>query len=240
MEINKFKQEYVRLSVADGTEMSMYTAIPINNQKELPAILVFQEAFGVNSHIRKITDRFASLGYMAIAPELFHRTAPQGFEGSYTDFAALAPHFQAISEGGLAADIRACWEWLLGNDRVNKMDISCVGYCMGGRVAFLMNTLFPVKAAVSYYGARIAPELIKRAAHLHGPMLFYWGGLDKHIPNEQIDAVTSVLEKENKPYLNVKFSYADHGFNCDERASFHPKASKDAWALTVSFLNANP
>jgi carboxymethylenebutenolidase len=198
--------------------------------------MVFQEAFGVNNHIRHIANNFAEQGYIAIAPELFHRTAPKGFEGSYMDFSAIAPHFQGITEGGMEADIRATWDWLRDNNHVQHDNISCIGYCMGGRVAFLTNTMFPVKAAVSYYGGRIVPDLIKRASKLHAPMLFFWGGLDKHIPNEQIEAITSELDKENKSYINVQISYADHGFNCDERASYNKKAAKESQALAMAFL----
>jgi len=232
------KKDYVTLSVSDGSDMNAYTAMPAKIEKALPGLIIFQEAFGVNSHIRNIAERFASQGYVVIAPELFHRTAPKGFEGSYTDFAAVAPHVQGLTENGLEVDIRASWGWLKEQTNVQIDHISCIGYCMGGRTAFFANTLLPFKAAVSYYGGRIALDLLKYASKLHAPMLFYWGGLDKHIPVEQIESITTALDKENKRYTNVKFSYADHGFNCDARASFNPEASKNAWALTLAFLTS--
>ncbi len=230
------KQDYVTLTVSGADQMNAYTAMPTTIDAPLPGLIIFQEAFGVNKHIRKLADSFAAQGYIVIAPELFHRTAPKGFEGSYTDFTAIAPHFQALSESGSVADIRATWEWLQNNPNVRHDTVSCLGYCMGGRMSFLANTLFPFKAAISYYGGRIVPDLIKHASKLHAPMLFFWGGLDKHIPNEQIDAINSELDKEGKPYTCVKFSNADHGFNCDERVSFNAKAAKEALALTLSFL----
>ena len=232
------KHDFVTLSVSDNSQMSAYTAIPTNIEEPMPGLIVFQEAFGVNTHIRNITDRFAALGFVAIAPELFHRTAPKGFAGSYTDFAAVAPHMQSMTDNGLEADILATWEWLRNQPYVKPEQISCIGFCMGGRVSFLANTLLPFKSAISYYGGRIAPDLVKYANKLHAPMLFFWGGLDKHISKEQIESVTSALDMENKPYTNVKFSYTDHGFNCDERASFNEKASKEAWSLTLAFLKA--
>jgi carboxymethylenebutenolidase len=198
--------------------------------------MVFQEAFGVNHHIRALTDRFAREGYIAIAPEFFHRTAPPGFEGSYDDFVALAPHMKAMTPSGMEADIRACWDWLGRQPGIRPGAVACAGYCMGGRAAFLANSVLPFKAAVSYYGGRIAPELLPRAPSLSGPMLFFWGGLDAHIPAEQIAAVTDSLRQAGKPYTNVVVSDANHGFFCDERASFNAQAAKEAWALTLAFL----
>ena len=118
---------------------------------------MFQEAFGVNAHIRDVSERFASEGYVAIAPELYHRTAARGWEGNYTDFPSVMPHMQAIKEETLSADVRATYEWLTRASQVDKNATACVGYCMGGRVSFLANALVPVKAAISYYGGGIAP-----------------------------------------------------------------------------------
>lgn len=235
--MSDLKTQFVTLAVKDGTTMQAYTASPAHVRGTLPAILVFQEAFGVNGHIRELTERFASQGYVAIAPELFHRTAEPGFEGSYTDFAALAPHFKGITTEGLLADAQAAWDWLQNNPLVDKKSIVSTGYCMGGRVSFLVNTVLPLKAAVSYYGAGIAPELVKKAGDLHAPMLFFWGGLDTHIPQEQIDLVTTSLKTAGKNYVNVVISDAHHGFFCDKRASYNEQAAKEAWALTLSFLS---
>lgn len=228
----------INLPVADGTTVQVYTAVP-PGEGPFPGLIVFQEAFGVNQHIRDLTDRFAHEGYIAIAPELFHRTAAPGFEIGYTDFASVAPHMQAVTETTLEADSRACWDWLHAQPKIRKGAVACIGYCMGGRAAFLANAVLPFRAAVSYYGGRIAPDLIKRAPSLHGPMLFFWGGLDKHIPPEQIAEVVSGLRKAAKAFMNVEISYADHGFSCDQRPSFNATATREAWALTLSFLREN-
>jgi carboxymethylenebutenolidase len=96
----------VELAVADGSKMQAYVARPAGG-KSHPGLLVFQEAFGVNAHIRDVTERFARAGYVAIAPELFHRSAPAGFEGAYDNFPGVMPHMQAITEAGLEADAGA-------------------------------------------------------------------------------------------------------------------------------------
>ena len=231
------QSNYISITVADGTHMQAYAALP-SGDGPFPALMLFQEAFGVNAHIKDLAERFAKEGYVVVAPELFHRTAPEGFTAAYNDFASVAPHMQALTEAGMEADVQACWHWLQTNDSVIKEKIACTGYCMGGRVSFLANTILPLRAAVSYYGSRIAPDLVKRAASLHAPMLFCWGGLDKHIPQEQIDAVTGELKKENKPYASIVFSYADHGFFCDAKPAYNPEVATEAWALTLSFLKA--
>jgi len=223
------------LPVADGTTMAAYAAVPAG-QGPFPGLLLFQEAFGVNHHIRELAERFAREGWITVAPELFHRTAPIGFEGGYTDFSQVAPHMQALTEKSLSDDVLAAAAWLQRQPQFRAGASAAIGYCLGGRVSFLANSLLPLKAAVSYYGGRIAPDLLKRAPHLSGHHLFFWGGRDQHIPPEQIGAVLAGLQQAGKPYTNVVISDADHGFSCDERASFNPAAARDAWALTIAFL----
>lgn len=226
---------YINLKISDGTEMAAYTAMPQNRSGKIPGIMVWQEAFGVNSHMRRVTERFAKNGYAAVCPELFHRTAPKGFEGDYTNFDTVKPHTSALTPGGLEADIKATYDWLTAQDNVDKSRIYCIGYCMGGRVSFITNSILPVTAAASYYGSGI-DTMTERCANLHGKQLFYWGGLDKHIKSENIHIVLKAMEAAGKDFINVKISNADHGFNCDERASYNKAASEDAWALTLAFF----
>jgi carboxymethylenebutenolidase len=226
-------REKITLSVADGTEMDAYMSRP-DTSGSLPGIIVLQEAFGVNRHIRNVADRFAEHGYIAIAPELFHRTA-HGFEGDYNNFNSVTPHMRAMTLEGNEADLRASFEWLRKHKTIQDGNISSVGYCMGGRVSFLANATLPLRGATSYYGGGIA-GLLDKAASLHGPMLFFWGEFDQHIPPEQRSAITSALKAAGKQYVNVEFSHAGHGFNCDERSAFEPRASREAWALLLEFL----
>ena len=193
------------IAVDDGTTMNAWHSQP-SGGKAKRGLLVFQEAFGVNAHIREVTDRFAALGYAAIAPELFHRTATPKFEGSYNDFPSIMPHMQALNEQSLSGDIRATYEWLKQNSEVDDA-IACVGYCMGGRTAFLANTVVPLKAAISYYGGGI-PAFLGRSGKASGPLLLLWGELDKHIPAEQRHQVTDALRKAKKDFVDVVFSNA--------------------------------
>jgi len=223
--------EWVDLAVSDGSTMRAYVARPAAPARR--GVLVFQEAFGVNAHILDVTERFAAEGFLAIAPELFHRTAP-GFDCAYSEFARAVPQLDAVTEQGLDADARAAYAWLetagVGGN------VASVGYCLGGRVSFVANSGLPLKAAVSFYGGRI-PTVLHRAPALSGPMLFCWGGLDHHIPDEQRQSVIKGVRDANKTFVDVVFSNADHGFFCDARASYHAPSAAQAWSLTATFLN---
>ena len=232
--MNTIRTEKVSLQVADGTSMNAYVATPVESAKG-PGLLVFQEAFGVNSHIRDVTERFAKQGYVAIAQEMFHRTG-QGFEGAYNNFPAVMPHMQALTAEGIIADARAAFDWLQKNPRVLPNATASVGFCMGGRCSFLANSAMPLKAAISFYGGGIAPALLPRAATQSAPILFFWGGLDSHIPKDQVRAVIDAMQEAKKPYVNVEFSDADHGFFCDARPSYKETAAKQAWELALKFL----
>jgi carboxymethylenebutenolidase len=233
------KNEYVTLSVSDGTSMRAYISRPASAARG--ALIVFQEAFGVNAHIRDVADRFAKEGYLCIAPELFHRTAP-GLEAGYTNFPAVVPHMQAITNDGLEADIRATHGWFKENGA--GLSISAVGYCMGGRTACLAAMIVPLACSISYYGGGIAdggmfPGLINRIKEIGAPMLFFWGGLDAHIGPDAVTAVNNAMRAEKKTWINAEFSFADHGFFCDARASYNAEAAAEAWALTLAFLGSH-
>ncbi len=227
--------DYVEIKVGDGTSMLGWSSRPAGETAKR-GLLVFQEAFGVNPHIRDVTQRFAALGYAAVAPELFHRTAPPRWEGQYDNFPAVMPHMQALKEASMEADIQAAYAWLKDNGGAGG-NIACIGYCMGGRAAFLANSAVPVKAAVSYYGGNI-PNLLHRTSRISASMLLLWGELDHHIPADQRNQVTSAMREAKKDYVDIVFSNADHGFFCDARKSYEPGAAKLSWDIVQSFLNA--
>jgi carboxymethylenebutenolidase len=217
-------------------DMAAYAVRPsaLEASKKQKGIIVLQEAFGVNAHIQSLVHQFADEGYLAIAPELFHRTAPAGYTAPYNDFQSVVPHFSAITEEGIAADVGACQKWL----KEQGAEVTAViGYCLGGRAAFIANAFVDVQAAVAYYGGRIVPAHLGLAAEQKSPILFFWGGLDKHILPEHTRAITDALTLAKKPFVNVEFSGADHAFACHDRPAYDPQATAQAWALTLQFLN---
>jgi carboxymethylenebutenolidase len=225
--------ETVTLEVSDGTRMQAHMARP-DTAGSHAGLLIFQEAFGVNPHIRDVTERFAGEGYVAIAPELYHRAAP-GFNGSYDDLDSAIAQATQLTREGLVADIEASYGWLNDNGATSRRRIGCVGFCMGGRVAVLASATVPLGAAVSYYGG-VTPTLPELVPRIQAPMLFYWGGLDKHIPAEQHHQFTLLLKEAGKEYVDVEFSNADHGFFCDDRPVYNRQAASESWALTLAFL----
>jgi carboxymethylenebutenolidase len=216
--------------------MDAYSARP-KGDGPFPGLLVLQEAFGVNAHIRDMVERFAREGYVAIAPELFHRTAP-GFEGSYTDFSAVMPLMQALNDDDMSADLKSAHDWLVGQGCEKT---AAIGYCMGGRAAFLASATLPIRAGCSYYGGGIAPGprgpgLLDRLDRVTCPLLFFWGGLDQHLGPEMVRVVEDALAAAQKDYINIVIAKADHGFFCDERASYSAGAAAVAWPMTLAFL----
>lgn len=229
----------IALSVSDGSRMNAFIARPAGEGKH-PGMLVFQEAFGVNGHIRDICQRMAAEGFVALAAELYHRTAP-GFEGRYDQIEPAIQQARALTEAGLEADIRAAHQALVADSTVDTEKIVSIGFCMGGRVSFLADAILPLRASISFYGGGIAPSqmgpgLLGRAKDLHAPIVTFWGGRDKHIGTEQPRAVADALRAAGKTHVNVEFSDADHGFFCDARPSYHPSSAAQAWALAQAFL----
>ncbi len=152
----EIRSEFVTVDVIDGTSMRLYVARPAG-AAPTRGLLVMQEAFGINAHIRDITERFAREGFLAVAPELFHRSGA-GFEGRYDDFNACMPHMKELRDPNLEVDIRAAHDWLRSNGIASGSPIAAVGYCMGGRAAVLAAITLPLECAVSYYGGGIAPS----------------------------------------------------------------------------------
>jgi carboxymethylenebutenolidase len=232
--MQNIETEKVSLEIADGTQMNAFVARPSDSLNH-PGLLILQEAYGVNPHIRDVTERFAREGYVSIAPELYHRTAP-GFEGKYDDIQSAMPHMKAITEKGMIEDLRAAYDWLTNSSYVASEKIASIGFCMGGRASFLACATLPLQASISFYGGNIAPALLPRVADLRAPILFFWGGLDKHIGVEQIRAVVDECKRAGKMYVNVEISNADHGFFCDARPSYNPEAATLSWNFVATYL----
>jgi carboxymethylenebutenolidase len=225
--------DFTTISVGDGTEMDSYIALP-EGKGPFPGLILLQEAFGVNRHIRRVAEELCKEGYAVAAPDLFHRTGRR-VDIPYTNFALAAPHFQAVSKAGLQDDLKATHTWLQQQPAVSPGKIGSIGFCLGGRVSFLANLTLPLAVAVSYYGGGL-DALAGEAGNLHAAHLFLWGGMDKHITLQVRDTIVQAVDQAGKEYMNVVISYADHAFNCDERPSYQPEAAREAWALSLAFL----
>ena len=226
---------WIELEAGDGTRMRAWLARPEGRAKA-PGLLVFQEIFGVNEHIQEVCEKFAAEGFVALAPEVYHRTAPER-TFAYGDIAGAREHMAQMTLEGLEADARAAADWFQQDRQTAGTAMGAIGYCMGGRLAFLANTMLPLACAASYYGGQI-PAHLDRVPKLHGPHLFCWGGLDPAITWEQRPLVIEALRAAKKPFLDFVISDAHHGFNCDLRPEVYSgAAARQARGLTLAFLH---
>ncbi len=217
------------------TEISAYLATPRDSGR-FPGIIVLQEVFGVNAYIRAVTERIASLGYVAIAPALFDRVAP-GFDVGYTptELELGRTHAQNNSAPELLADIQAAIEYLKSLPQV-KPSFGCVGFCFGGHVAYLAATLPDIWVTASFYGRGIStftpgggePTLSQTGA-IAGMMYMFFGMDDASIPPEHVLEIADALTRHDIPHRIWQYPGAEHGFCCDLRASYNPTAATDAW-----------
>ncbi|HYA34295.1 MAG TPA: dienelactone hydrolase family protein [Candidatus Binataceae bacterium] len=209
-----------------------------------PGLIVVMEAFGLNSHIRSITDRFAAEGFVAIAPNLYFRQ-PNNVVG-YNDLPGAFRLMGSINDDQVVADMSACIDHLSALKDV-KPSFATTGFCMGGRIAFLTACRNPkVKAAAPFYGGgMVTPRQpgtkapIEYVDGLKAPVLAFFGGKDAFIPLEEVDKFRDALKKAGKQAEVVLYADADHGFMCDDRPSHHPTHAKEAWAKTIAFFKTN-
>jgi len=200
-----------------------------------PAVIVLQELWGVNSHIRDVARRVSDIGFVAVAPDLFHRSAKR-FEGSYDDMTPSLEHARRMTPGELTMDLRAVEAWLAADPQVDERRVAAWGFCMGGRVALRANILLPLRGAVSFYGGT-SDAIQADIAGSHGALLLAWGGRDPHLPGTMRRALVGALSEAKKTYVDLEFGDADHGFFCEERSSYHPASARQAWAITRAFLD---
>ena len=226
---------WVSLAVDDGTEARAYVARPTGAGPH-PGLILIMEAVGVNEQIRGVAHRYAEQGYVVIAPDMFHRVEP-GFEAIAMDWNRLKPLVMSLTTEGFVSDMKASFGWLTSQSDVDDSKIAALGFCLGGRAAYVANSELPLAASVSYYGGGIAQSLLDRAPTLHGPQLFFWGGKDANITPEHTRAVVDALRAAGKTFVNVEFSDANHGFfNETIPDRYHPSAARESWAIAVRFL----
>jgi carboxymethylenebutenolidase len=229
------------VSVQTGTEkMPAHLARPATGGP-YPSLIVVMEAFGLNEHIKKITDRFAAERFVALAPNLYFRQ-PNNVVG-YNDLPGAFRLMGSLKDDQIVADMTASMNHLKPMKEV-KPAFGTVGFCMGGRISFLTACRNPdVKATAPYYGGGMVKSReagvkapIDYVEGLRAPVLAFFGGKDAFIPIEEVDAFRDALRKAGKSAEVVLYPDADHGFMCDERPSFHPTHSKEAWAKTIAFF----
>lgn len=238
--------EELQIRTAGGETMAAYLARP-EGSGPFPAVIVYMEIFGVNAHIRDVTRRVAEEGYVAVAPDYFHRTGP-GIQLEYTD-AGMAEgmrHLGQLDADQMIADARDTIAALRARKDVRGDRIGAMGFCIGGHMTYLTACETDILAAASYYGGGIAatqgpggaPSTLSRSSKISGRIQCYFGGQDSMIPPDQVDAVKSALAEAGIDHDVHVYENADHGFNCDQRPSFDEAAAADAWRRTFEMFES--
>ncbi len=212
--------EMIKLTASDGVSIGAYKANPAGAPKG--GIVVLQEIFGVNSHIRRVTDGFAAEGYLAIAPALFDRVQPE-VEIGYTpeDVQTGMGLVGKVDQSKTLLDIEAA---IKAAQQGGKVGV--VGFCWGGSMAFAAaSKLDGLSAAVGYYGGNIAKMLDMKPKV---PTILHFGELDAHIPKSDVDKIKAAL-----PDVPVYTYKAGHGFNCDARGSYDKASAVEAMGRTL-------
>ena len=221
--------------------MPLYEARPDGEARG--AVVVIQEAFGVNAHIEDVTRRFADTGYHAVAPHLFHRSG--GGTAPYGDFSKVLPLYEHLDDAGILVDVDATREHLHGAGW-DDTQLGIVGFCFGGRVTFLVALRRRLGAAVGFYGGGIVtarfpqfPALVDETSDLSTPWLGLFGDRDQSIPVEDVERLREALLAASVLTEIVRYPEAGHGFHCDRRDSYDETAAKDAWNRTLAWFDAH-
>ncbi len=222
---------FIDLKAADGTAVPAYVAQPAGTPKG--AVVVLQEIFGVNSHIRSVADGYAAAGYLAVAPSTFQRVKP-GVELGYTDADmqagfALKTAVEGLPLPGVMQDIQAAIQHASSAGKVG-----IVGYCWGGLLSWRSAcTLDGLSAAVCYYGGGMTtPDEAARAPKV--PVLAHFGDQDHWIPLDSVEAF-----RKAQPQVEVHVYQANHGFNCDQRGSWDAPSAQLARERSLAFFAKN-
>jgi len=223
----------VKIPVPDG-EIPAYRAMPATG-KNFPVVLVVQEIFGVHEHLQDICRRFAKMGYLAIAPELYAR---QGDVSKLTDIQEIISKVVSkVPDAQVMSDLDATVAWAAKSSKGNADKLGITGFCWGGRVVWLYAAHNPnLKAGVAWYGRLVSESSpltpqhpIDIADELKAPVLGLYGGSDNGIPNETVEKMRQALKAAESPSEIVLYPDTPHGFFADYRPSYRKEEAEDGW-----------
>jgi carboxymethylenebutenolidase len=219
-----------------GRRMPAYVATPVPSESR-PAVIVLMEAFGLVPNVKKEVERIARMGYVAIAPDVYHRLAPDNTAG-YDELPKAIGLMRKLVDAEFLDDMRATLQYLRGTAEVGKKPIGVTGFCMGGRLSFLAacELASELQACAPFYGGGIG-ALLDRADQIRCPVHLFFGQQDAFIPQDEVKRIDERLRALGVKYALDNYAGAVHGFCCEERRdSYHPAAAKDAWAKLEAFL----
>jgi len=225
----------------DGDEMEAYVAVPTGDGPH-PAVIVSQEIWGVNAYIQSMVNRLAANGYVGIAPALFHREGP-GTVGLFEETELAFERLGRYRDAQILADLGATMGYLQGRGDVASERVGIVGFCVGGRVAYMAaGAVEGIACAVDFYGGRCfvafgdGPSPFDRTADIAAPLLGLFGEDDQNPTPEDVAKLASALDQHGKTYEFHVYPGAGHGFNCEERPAYRREASLHAWGKALEWF----
>ncbi|WP_312437808.1 dienelactone hydrolase family protein [Janthinobacterium sp.] len=226
--------QWIDIAGPEGT-FPAYLAVP--HLGKGPGIILLQEIFGVNEHIRTVAEQYAADGYVVLVPDLFWREGKH-IELGYDEagWKRAVELMQASDNEHALTDINATVAALRARPEVEGK-IASLGYCMGGRLAYQAAAAGLVDAAVAYYGGGIQNKL-DLADQVKVPLLMHFGSNDSHIPSEAVQAIAERFEQREEVEIHI-YPGAEHGFNCNYRDSYDMRSSVQAHGNTLVFLSEN-
>ena len=223
-------------------EIPIFVARPEGADRR-PAVIVVQEAFGLNDNIRKITERLAEAGYHAVAPNFYYRQG--GAAVGYDRLQEAIGLMLQWTDDQVVADVRAVVAKLQNDQGVRADRIGITGFCMGGRASYLAACEVPeLRASAPYYGGGIAGQQfapgatapVTLTAKMKAAIQCHFGEKDSYIPLEAVEEIRKTLERERKTFEVHVYEGAGHGFMCDERPDYDAAAAKLAWERTLGWF----
>jgi carboxymethylenebutenolidase len=211
-------------------------------QPAIGGIVVVQEAFGVSDHIEALCQRLADVGWLAVAPHLYHRTGDPVLP--YYDFAQVLPHARALTAEGVLADIDAALAYIAGAGFPPDC-AGVVGFCMGGTIALAVAVQRQVGAAVTFYGAGVTegrfgfPPMVDAAPSLRSPWLGLFGDLDIGIPVDDVERLRAAAAEADVSTEVVRYPDAGHGFHRESSPTYDKPAASDAWRRALDWFADN-
>jgi carboxymethylenebutenolidase len=224
--------QWIEIESDDGQRFDGYLALPRAGRG--PGVLIVQEIFGVNGHIRSVAEQYALAGYVALVPDMFWRTQRRielGYDGPDRDKALSL--LKSLDIDRTVADLGAGVRALKARPELAG-PVAAVGYCIGGQLAYRMAAQSMTDAAVAYYGGGIQ-NLLDQADSIDVPILFHFGDRDTSIPIDAVKTIEARFAGKANAELHV-YPGAGHGFNCTDRASYDQRASALALGRTMTFL----
>ncbi|WP_442782188.1 dienelactone hydrolase family protein [Collimonas fungivorans] len=226
--------QWIDVKADDGT-FGAYLAIPHTGKG--PGIVLLQEIFGVNEHIRSVAEQYAADGYVVLVPDLFWRSGAH-IELIYDEagWKRAVELMQATDFAKAQSDIALTVAALKARPELDGK-LAVIGYCFGGMLAYNTAANGLVDAAIAYYGGGIQNQL-QRAGDINVPLLMHFGGADSHIPMAAVQSIAERFEDNDEVEVHI-YPGAEHGFNCSHRASYNQRAAAEAHGNSLTFLSDN-